>query len=94
VIALVHFEKRSILAVFLEQCLKATPDPEFLSNLYDFDMSMCPHRLLVVDMDFSITRIFTEFFNPINSTSRIPELLIWMQGQVRRIIPTYLVHFH
>jgi len=94
VIALVHFEKCSLLAVFLEQCLKATPDTEFLSNLYDFDMFMCPHRLLVVDMEVPVTQIFTELFNPINSTRRVPELLIWMQGQVGWIIPTYLVHFH
>ena len=93
-IAPVYLEMRSLQAVFLEQCLKATPDPEFLSNLYDFDMSMCPHRLLVVHMDFSITQIFTELFNPINSTSRVPELLIWMQGQVCRTIVMYLVHFY
>ena len=31
-----HYEKEALRAVFPEQCLKATPDPEFLSSLYGF----------------------------------------------------------
>jgi hypothetical protein len=78
-----HFEKqwRVVLVMFPEQCLKATPDPEFLSNLYDFDMSLCPHRPLLASTSH-ITQIFTETFDAINSTNRVPELLIWMQSQV------------
>ena len=77
--------KQSLQAIFPEQCLKATPDPEFLSNLYDLDTSPCLHR-----WSFSrasrITQIFTERFDAINSSSRVPELLVWMQSQVCRII--------
>ena len=80
-IALTDFEKRSLEEVFPEQCLKAIPDPEFLSNLYDFDISMCPHRLWRGDRS-QITQIFTEIFDAINSSSRVPELFVWMQGQV------------
>jgi hypothetical protein len=58
-IALVHLEKQSLQAVFPEQCLKATPDLEFLSNLYDFDVSMCLHRPRVVNTSH-ITQIFME----------------------------------
>ena len=92
-IAPVYLEMRSLQAVFLEQCLKATPDPEFLSNLYDFDMSMCPHRPWMTSTRH-VTQIFTELFDPINSSSRVPELLVWMQGQVCRTIVMYLVHFY
>ena len=42
-IALGHFEKKFLKVVLLEKCLKATPDPEFLSNLYDFDVSIYLH---------------------------------------------------
>jgi len=80
-IALMHVEKQSLEAVFPEQCLKATPDPEFLSNLYDFDMSLCPHRPSKARTSH-ITQIFTETFDAINSSSRVPELLVWMQSQV------------
>ena len=81
-IALVHFEKESLLEVFPEQCLKATPDPEFISNLYDFDMSLFPHRLYLARTSQS-TQIFTETFDAIHSSNRVPELIIWMQSQVR-----------
>jgi hypothetical protein len=80
-VALMPFEKQSLQAVFPEQCLKVTPDPEFLSNLYDFDISMCPHRPWVASTSH-ITQIFTEIFDSVNSSSRVPELLVWMQGQV------------
>ena len=83
-IALSNSDKQSFLAVFPEQCLKATPDPEFLSNLYGFDMSLCPNgasRPYVFD-------IFTEKFDAINSSSRMPELLVWMTTQV---CPTIIV---
>jgi hypothetical protein len=89
VIALVHLEKQSLQAVFPEQCLKATPDPEFLSNLYGFDMSLCPHRPSLARTSH-ITQIFTEKFDAINSASRVPELLVWMQSQV---CPTIIVLF-
>jgi len=92
-IALAYLEMRSLQAVFLEQCLKATPDPEFLSNLYDFDISMCPHRPWMTSTRH-VTQIFMELFDSINSTSRVPELLVWMQGQVRRIIVMCLIYFH
>ena len=78
-IALSNDDKQSLLEVFPEQCLKATPDPEFLSNLYDFDMSLCPHRGL---SSYSPTIIFRENFDAINSPSRVPELLVWMKSQV------------
>jgi hypothetical protein len=80
-IALLDFEKQSLQAVFPEQCLKATPDPEFLSNLYGFDMSLCPHRPSLAHTSH-ITQIFTQAFDAINSYSRVPELLIWMKSQV------------
>ena len=78
-IALADLEMQSLQAVFPEQCLKATPDPEFLSNLYDFNMSLCPHRASHTP---HITQIFMENFDAINSSSRVPELLVWMQSQV------------
>jgi hypothetical protein len=87
VIALSYLEKGSLLEVFPEQCLKATPDPEFLSNLYGFDMSLCPHGGRCTS---DITQIFTEKFDAINSASRVPELLVWMQSQV---CPTIIVLF-
>ena len=70
--------KMSLRAVFPDLCLKATPDPEFLSNLYGFNMSLCPHQ----ELNASIAEIFKEKFDAINSTSRVPELLVWMKGQV------------
>ena len=70
----------AIRAVFPEQCLKATPDPEFLSNLYGFDMTLCPHGDLAYLT--SITKVYTERFDAINSTSRVPELFVWMTNQV------------
>ena len=84
-IALLYLEEQFLKAVFPEQCLKATPDPEFLSNLYDFEISMCSHRPWVA-ITSHITQIFTEIFDSVNSSSRVPELLVWMQGQVCRII--------
>ena len=94
-IALIHVNKQFLQAVFPKQCLKATLDPEFLSNLYDFDMSLCPHQPSLACTSH-ITQIFTETFDAINSSSRVPELLVWMQSQVRQIIVMYLVqvHFH
>jgi hypothetical protein len=71
-IALTDWGTQSLEAVFPEQCLKATPDPEFLSNLYDFDtISMCPHRSWVANTSH-VTQIFTELFA--NSKNSIPEL--------------------
>jgi len=72
--AFTYIQKQSLLEVFPEQCFKATPDPEFLLNLYAFDVSLCPHQLSTGTFD-----IITE---PLNSRSRVPELLVWMQGQV------------
>ena len=92
-IALAQLERHSLQAVFPQQCLKATPDPEFLLNLYDFDISMCPHRPWMTRTT-RITQIFTETLDPIHSSSSVPELLVWMQGQVRRIVVVYLVHFY
>jgi hypothetical protein len=89
-IALMDFEKQSLQAVFPEQCLKVTPDPEFISNLYDFDMSLCPHRPSLARTSH-ITQIFTEAFDAINSTSRVPELLVWMQSHVRLFIILLLI---
>ena len=80
-----YVDKQLFLAVFPEHCLKATPDPEFLSNLYGFDMSLCPNRGLVSS---SLTEMFTEKFDAINSSSRMPELLVWMKSQV---CPTIIV---
>ena len=95
VIALEHLlEKRAFEAVFPEQCLKSTPDPEFLSNLYGLDMSRC---LLPIGLSESsartsyITDIFTQKFDAINSASRVPELLVWMQSQV---CPTIVVPYN
>ena len=87
-IAPVH-NKEPLQAVFAEQCLKATPDPDFLSNLYGFDMSLCPHQPSLACTSH-ITQIFTEKFDAINSASRVPELLIWMQSQV---CPSLIVLF-
>ena len=83
-------EKQSLQAVFPEQCLKATPDPDFLSNLYCFDISLCPHRPSLARTSH-ITQIFTERFDAINSTSRVPELLVWMQSQVCLFIIVLLI---
>jgi hypothetical protein len=41
-IALTNLEKEALQAIFPEHCLKATPDPDFTSNLYKFDMTLCP----------------------------------------------------
>jgi len=66
-------DEKHLLAVFPEQCLKATPDPEFLLNLYDFDMSLCPHQSSARTLNITA---------PFNLSSRVPELLVWMQHQV------------
>ena len=87
-IAPVH-NKQYLQELFPEQCLKATPDLEFLSKLYGFDMSLCPHQPSLACTSH-ITQIFTERFDAINSASRVPELLIWMQSQV---CPTTIVLF-
>ena len=83
----VDYEKRFLQEVFSELCLKTTPDPEFLSNLYGFDVSLCPHRAMAAS---HITQFFKQKFDAINSTSRVPELLVWMQSQV---CPTFIVMF-
>ena len=92
-IAPVHYyeEEKCLLDVFAEHCLKATPDPEFISNLYVFDMTLCPHPNghWLASTSY-ITEIFTEIFDAINSSSRVPELLVWMQSQV---CPTIIVLF-
>jgi len=93
VIALAHIEKHSLLRVFPEQCFKATPDLEFLSNLYGFDMSLCPHRPSLPRTSH-ITQIFKETFDAINSTSRVPELLIWMQSQKHPDQSNSLFEYH
>ena len=85
-IALSYEDREPCLAAFPEQCLKATPDPEFLSNLYGFDMSLCPNGRS--ERSSSITELFTEKFDAINSSSRMPELLVWMTTQV---CPTIIV---
>ena len=85
-IALSYVDKQAFLAVFPEHCLKATPDPEFLSNLYGFDMSLCPYHSLAAHP--SMTKIFKEKLDAINSSSRMPELLVWMKSQV---CPTIIV---
>jgi hypothetical protein len=92
-IALVGSEKESLQEVFPEQCLKATLDPTLLSNLYDFDMSLCPHHHYQLS-GYIPQFVFTEMFDAIDSHSRVPELLVWMHGQVCWIIIMYLVHFH
>ena len=89
-VAPVYYGKQSLQAVFPEHCLKATPNLEFLSNLYGFNMSLCPHRQSLAGTSH-ITQIFTETFDAINSTSRVPELLIWMQSQVCPIITVLFV---
>ena len=85
-IALSHLDKKSLMAVFPEHCLKATPNPKFLSNLYGFDMSLCPHQQRSFTPTAYITEIFKETFDAVNSTSRVPELLVWTQSQVCLII--------
>ena len=84
-IALMGSEKLSLREAFPEYCLKATPDPEFLLNVYDFDISMCSHRVWV-KISFLITDFFMDLFDSTNSRSWVPELFVWMQGRVRRII--------
>ena len=81
-----------LLEILPEQCVKATPDPEFLSNLYDFDFSLCLHHnhRRTDTRSPHIAEFFKETFEVINSTSRIPELLIWMKSQV---CPTVIVLF-
>ena len=74
-------KESALLAVFPEHCLKATPDPEFISNLYGFDMSLCPHITFSSDTP-SIAKVFKDIFDAINSTSRVPELYVWMTSQV------------
>ena len=85
-IAFSQADKQPFLAVFPDHCLKATPDPEFLSNLYGFNISLCPNRWLA--RSSPITQIFVENFDAINSSSRMPELLVWMKSQV---CPTIIV---
>ena len=80
-----QLKKQTLQAVFPEHCLKATPDPEFLSNLYGFDMSMCPNQLWTA-ITSPFPQIFMDLFDSINSRSRVPELLVWMQGQVCGIV--------
>ena len=75
-------EKKALEAVFPAHCLNATPDPGFLSNLYQFDMATCPHQPSRASTSH-LTQISREMLDPINSSSRVPELLVWMQGQVR-----------
>ena len=87
-IAFSYVDKQYFRAVFPEQCLKATPDPEFLSRLYGFDMSLCPNRELTEQLELYVTDYFTENFDVINSSSRMPELLLWMKSQV---CPTIIV---
>ena len=85
-IALTHLEKQAFLEVFPEQCLKSTPDPEFLSNLYGFDMSLCllpiKESVMLIPDSYNISETFKQKFDAINSTSRVPEMLVWMQSQV------------
>ena len=82
-IGLGHFQMQSPLqAVLPELCLKATPDSEFISILYGFDMSLCPHWHRSPWAYISLTQTFTELFDAINSSSRVPELVIWMKSQV------------
>ena len=85
-IAIMQREKQVLHEELPERCLKATPDPEFLSNLYDFDIvSARPHRPWQVDTSH-INQIFTQILDPMNSSSWVPELLVWMQGQVCQTI--------
>ena len=97
VIALEHLlEKRAFEAVFPEQCLKSAPDPEFLSNLYGLDRSLCLLPIELLSATSYITDIFMQKFDAINSASRVPELLVWMQSQVclTIIVPFILNDFH
>ena len=96
-IALVHSEKQALLEILPEQCLKSSSDLEFLSNLYGFDMSLC----LLPSKESSahashITEIVMEKLDAINSVSRVPELIVWMQSLVCPIIivPFILNDFH
>ena len=86
-----HLEEQAFLEVFPGQCLKSTPDPEFLSNLYGFNMSLCllPSKQSLASTSY-ITEIFTQKFDAVNSASRVPELLVWMKSQV---CPTIIVPF-
>ena len=94
-IALGHLERQTFLEVFPEQCLKSTPDPEFLSNLYGLDISLF---LLPIELSATsyMSDIFVQKFDAINSASRVPELLVWMQSQVcpTIIVPFILNDFH
>ena len=85
-IAFSSHEKCFLLTMFPEHCLKATPDSEFLSNLYGFDMSLCPYHSLAAYP--SMTKIFKEKLDVINSSSRMPELFVWMKSQV---CPTIII---
>ena len=87
-IAFSYVDKQCFRAVFPEHCLKTTPDPEFLSNLYGFDMSLCPNREFTDKLELYVTEYFMENFDAINSSSRMPELLVWMKSQV---CPTIIV---
>ena len=97
-IALVHSARknRAFREVFPEQCLKSTPDLEFLSNLYGFDMSRCLLPNEECADDANIAEIFMEKLDAINSASMVPKLLVWMQSQVcpTIIVPFFLNDFH
>ena len=95
-IAFTHWEKKAFLEVFPEQCLKSTPDPEFVSNLYGFDMSLLPSGQSITISFINYTQMFTKYFDAINSANRVPELLVWMQSQVcpTIIVPFILNDFH
>jgi len=67
-IALTPLEKHSLQEGFPGHCLKATPDCEFLSNLYDCDISMCPHKTWVA-MTRRIPQIFMELLGSIPSSN-------------------------
>jgi len=92
ILGLTHSENQSLQAVFPEQCLRVTPDPEFLSNLYDFDISMCPHRPWQVHTS-RITLIFMAIFDARWASSRVPALFVWMQAQVRQTIITLFAFY-
>ena len=93
-IVLVYFEKQSLQAVFPELCLKATTDAEFLHNLRDFNMSLCPHQPSLARTSH-ITHIFKETFDAINSSSRVPELLVRMDKVCLSIIVLFILNdFH
>ena len=95
-IALADSEKRAFMEVFPVQCLKSTPDPEFLSNLYGLDMSLGLLPIGQLVSKHYIIEIFRNIFDVFNSASRVPELLVWMQSQVRPtiIVPFILNDFH